>query len=99
MKAIPIKSIHFLKNNFELLFWIAAVITLYFLNDAGNAPSLCFFKFIGISWCPGCGIGHSIHSAMHFRFSESFRYHPLGMFALIIIFIRIKQLSFKKSDL
>ena len=80
-------------KHFEVTVWIIGMIILFFMN-VDNETSLCLFRFIGFTHCPGCGIGHAIHDALHFRFSSSFAHHPLGIPAVIIIFIRIKQLLF-----
>jgi len=97
MKKDPLHSKNFLNKlytNSELIFWTASLLYLFFLPFA-EGPSLCFFSLIGITFCPGCGIGHAIHDAFHFRFSESFRHHYFGIPALLVIIYRIKELSFK----
>ena len=83
-----------LLKHIELCFWITAIFLLFFMNAERNESSLCFFHWLGIDWCPGCGIGHSIHSALHLQFIQSLQQHPLGIVAVVIIFSRIKQLSF-----
>lgn len=88
-----------LTRHIELLFWMAAVLLLFFMNTEAGFDSFCFFNWMGIGFCPGCGIGHAIHSALHLQFITSFREHPLGIFAIIIIFNRIKQLSFPPKQL
>ncbi|MBW0178871.1 DUF2752 domain-containing protein [Sediminibacterium sp.] len=65
---------------------------LFFLPGYTEGQSLCVSTLLQLGKCPGCGIGHAIHDALHFRFSASFQHHPMGIFAVIIIFIRIKQL-------
>jgi hypothetical protein len=47
---------------------------------------------MGISWCPGCGIGHSIAYLLHGDVIKSFHTHFLGTFALLVIVYRIVQL-------
>lgn len=84
----------FIKSNLELVIWITALVCLYFLNVDGQ--SLCIFRFAGISWCPGCGLGHAIHAALHFQFVASFNEHPFGIPALLIIAHRIFQLISKQ---
>ncbi|MEP7165164.1 MAG: DUF2752 domain-containing protein [Ferruginibacter sp.] len=84
---------HLLKH-IELIFWISAGILLFFMDSNAGKDSICFFTRLGFDWCPGCGIGHSIHSVLHLQFTASFREHPFGIPAVIIIFNRIKQLSF-----
>lgn len=83
-----------LRTHFELLCWVSALVILFILPQNDQAASLCLFRFLGFTHCPGCGIGHSIHSALHGNFSISFHQHPLGMIAVIIIFNRIKQLVY-----
>jgi len=85
------------KQNIELLFWFAAIVLLFFLNSGDSQTSLCMFRWIGIEHCPGCGLGHSIHHALHARFAESFGEHLMGLPALIIIFHRITQLIYPKK--
>lgn len=86
-----------LQKHFELLFWVAALLLLFFMN-MGNENSLCFFRWIGLGWCPGDGIGHSMQSALHFQLGKSFQQHPLGIVGVMIIFNRIKQLSFTSKQ-
>ena len=85
-------ALKFVWKNLELFFWVAAMVLLFFMEPSAGHFTLCPIKNLGFSFCPGCGIGHSIHYALHFNFSESFAHHPLGIFAIIIIFSRIIKL-------
>lgn len=85
----------YLRNNFEATCWIVALTALYFMPENNNGFTLCPFHWLGFKYCPGCGIGHAIHYAMHFKFVTSFHSHPLGIAGLITILLRIKQLVFK----
>jgi hypothetical protein len=79
---------------FELAFWIIALIALAFTNPAGPPHfSLCPFKALGITWCPGCGIGHSISWLFHGSINNSWHAHWLGVPALVIILYRIYTLA------
>ena len=78
-------------QNFELFVWVTAVIILFFLPEKPG-QSLCIFKAIGFNRCPGCGIGTSMHHALHFKITQSFLDHPMGILGILIIFIRIIQL-------
>lgn len=95
--GIKIKNIFILirQQYLELAIWVIALCALYFMQATTVSKSLCFFSWMGIRQCPGCGIGHSINAALHLQFSNSFQYHPMGIIAIIIIFNRIKQLAFK----
>ncbi len=88
-----------LLKHMELCFWIAALFLLFFMNAGSAGQSLCFFHWLGITWCPGCGIGHSIHYALHLQFGASFQQHPIGIIAVGIILHRIKQLFFLPKQL
>jgi hypothetical protein len=53
--------------------------------ETSNDFSFCIFRMMGFSSCPGCGIGHSIHHALHFEWKESLQHHALGIPITIII--------------
>ena len=98
-KKVPItrQIANWLGCHFELLFWIAALVALFFLPQNQTTASLCPTTLLGLGHCPGCGIGHAIHYALHLQLSASFQQHPLGIFTVIIIFIRIKQLIYTQK--
>lgn len=77
------------KLNIELIFWLGALIWLFFDNPQENHFTLCPIKNLGFSFCPGCGIGHSISFLLHGNLKQSFDSHPLGIIALIVIIQRI----------
>ena len=91
-----------LKNlNIEALIWILALIYLFFVNTELHY-SFCLFKNLGIDFCPGCGLGRSIHYLMHFELMKSINTHPLGIFAFVILLHRIITLlipSFQNTKL
>ncbi|AYL99563.1 DUF2752 domain-containing protein [Mucilaginibacter celer] len=54
---------------------------------------LCPLKLMGISWCPGCGLGHSIIYLLHGDVAGSFNAHWLGIPATAVILNRIFVLT------
>ncbi|MCC8424435.1 DUF2752 domain-containing protein [Mucilaginibacter sp. UR6-11] len=48
---------------------------------------------MGITWCPGCGIGHAMSWLLHGDLIRSWRAHWLGVPALLIITYRIFTLG------
>jgi hypothetical protein len=78
--------------NIELIFWIGGLAYLAFMNPSETLFSLCPIKNLGVSFCPGCGLGHSISFLFHGQLKESFHHHPLGVFALAVILMRVFQL-------
>ena len=89
------RVVEFIKKNFELLFWVTALVLLFTMVPSSSHFTLCPLANLGFSFCPGCGIGHAVHHAMWLRFTASFAAHPLGIFALIIILFRIIKLILK----
>jgi len=84
----------FLKKNFELLFWIAAIIIFAFFTNPATAQhfSLCIFKALGFDACMGCGVGRAMSFALQGDFSASWQMHFMGIPALFIIFFRVGTL-------
>jgi hypothetical protein len=82
-----------LRRYFELAFWILALILLAVMPPTADPHySVCLFKMLGINFCPGCGLGHSISFLFHGNIQASLSSHPLGIFAVIIILSRIFKL-------
>ncbi|WP_366483589.1 DUF2752 domain-containing protein [Cyclobacterium sp.] len=79
----------------ELMTWTLALLGIYFFGSASDHHfSLCPLDNLGFSWCPGCGLGRSLHHLMHGEFLVSWQFHPLGVFALIVILWRLVDLIF-----
>jgi hypothetical protein len=77
-------------TNLEAVIWITALFYLAINYPVGdNHFSICPIKGLGFSFCPGCGLGESISHLFRFKISQSFRCHPLGIFALPILIYRI----------
>ncbi|MFD0832673.1 DUF2752 domain-containing protein [Mucilaginibacter boryungensis] len=83
----------FIKTNFELLFWIAALIALAFSDPAQPHFVLCPFRRMGITWCPGCGIGHAISYLFRGNISASFHAHWFGIPVLGVLLWRVYTLA------
>jgi len=61
--------------------------------DTPGNQSFCLLKHLGFSWCPGCGMGHSINYLLHGQWMASLKSHPLGPFAVIMLIYRTIQLG------
>jgi len=85
----------FRKKYLELGCWIIAMVLLATMPP-GTDPhySFCVFKLLGFKYCPGCGLGHSISYLFHGNLSASLNAHPLGVFAVPVIFYRIYSLIY-----
>lgn len=77
----------------EALLWTGVILAVYILDPvAPGRVDLCLFHRLGLGVCPGCGLGGSIHHLLHGDLGESWRLHPLGMPALLIIAARAVRL-------
>ena len=87
---------HFKRINPELFIWPIALIGLWISSFYQESQfSLCPLYNLGFENCPGCGIGRSIGHLLHGEIAISWRHHPLGVFAVLVILHRIYQLTIK----
>jgi hypothetical protein len=90
-------TIKFISKYFELLFWTAALLALAMTDPANKVHfSLCPLKAMGITWCPGCGLGHAISWLFRGDIRNSWHAHWLGVPALAVILYRIYDLSHQR---
>lgn len=81
----------------ELIIWVL-VLTLLGLAkpvspDSGQHFTFCPLANLGLTWCPGCGLGRSVTQFLHGHIRESLHYHWLGIPAVFIIMYRIMTLG------
>jgi hypothetical protein len=89
----------YMASFFELSVWVTGLIYLALINPAEQIHfSICIFKWMGFSFCPGCGLGHSVSWLFHGDFIQSFQAHPLGVFAVAILLFRIFTLTKNSFD-
>ncbi|HKK45489.1 MAG TPA: DUF2752 domain-containing protein [Balneolaceae bacterium] len=91
-------KIHYwFKNYFEITAFSVGLILLAFMNPhAANGPDLCLFRQVGLPFCPGDGLGHSIAYTFHGEFINAMKANMLGPFSILILSGRIIQLLYKK---
>ena len=81
--------VYYFHRYFELAIWIVGLFLLATMSPENDHASLCPFNAMGLSFCPGCGLGHSISWLFRGEFNLSFQTHPLGWFAVIMLLFRI----------
>jgi hypothetical protein len=75
---------------FEASVWILGLTYLLLIHSPGDTHfTICPLANLGIDFCPGCGLGNSISYLFKGDFISSFAAHPLGIFALIVLTLRI----------
>jgi hypothetical protein len=73
--------------------WITALAILAIVNIESTHFTICPFNNLGIDFCPGCGLGRSIHHFIRLDFIKSFNIHPLGGIAFLVLLYRILLLA------
>ena len=82
-----------IKGHIELQSWCVALLLPWFVDPYNTHHfSFCLFKSLGMSSCPGCGIGRSIAYLYRGEFLLSFQSHWLGMVTVVLLLHRIIHL-------
>lgn len=79
----------FIHKHLEWVVFACGLILLGFMSPENTGISFCFFDFIGIEFCPGEGLGHSISYTFRGDFSSAMEAHLAGPAAIIILSARI----------
>jgi hypothetical protein len=77
----------------EFVFWILALVLLANADPHAHHFTICPLANMGLTWCPGCGLGRSISSLFNGDISASLAHHWFGLPALLLIAYRIYQLG------
>lgn len=80
----------FFAHNLEAFIWITAII--YFALTpvhSGVHFTICPLSLAGFEHCPGCGLGRSMILLLHGYVADSFKMHPLAIFALGVLMARV----------
>lgn len=75
-------------------FFSLTILALIDINE-GSHFTICPLSGLGFEFCPGCGLGKSIHHLINLNFSDSFQAHPLGAAAFLILLHRIILLTLR----
>jgi hypothetical protein len=87
---------HLFRKYFEILAFSVGLILLALMDpNAAAGPDLCLFEQLGISFCPGDGLGHSISYIFRGDFSNALKANMLGPLAVVILSSRIVYLISK----
>ncbi len=76
----------------EAVVWLSGFVVLALLSPYREHYSFCLFHNLGITFCPGCGLGRSISYLLHGDIGSSLRTHLLGIPATAILASRIMVL-------
>lgn len=87
------------KKHFEWLAFAGALILMASIDPYSYKTSWCLFDLVGIEFCPGEGLGHSIAFLFRGEFTSSLNANLMGPFAVVILTGRILSIwnSFFKN--
>ncbi|HEX8039080.1 MAG TPA: DUF2752 domain-containing protein [Chryseosolibacter sp.] len=78
---------------FEAFCWLTGLLALACMDTSRTHFTLCPLRNAGFDFCPGCGLGRSVSLLFHGEISASLHAHPLGIFAVIVLSLRIINLT------
>lgn len=77
----------------EAYFWAAGLLAMAAMDPTGEYLfSLCPLDALGLSICPGCGLGHAVAYLARGEVVASFHAHPLGGPAVLVLLHHIARL-------
>lgn len=89
----------YFRKYFEVIAFSTGLVLLALMDPhAASGPSFCLFDQLGVPFCPGEGLGHSIAFIFRGEFSNALQANILGPFALVILGARIIHLLIKNHN-
>ena len=81
----------------EALLWLAGLVSVAVADPhAEGLLSICPFdalgSWVGLSFCPGCGLGHAVGFLVRGHFVESLTAHPLAIPAVLTLTLHVRRL-------
>lgn len=82
----------FIKPHIEWVAFFIGLVLMASMNPYETGETFCLFERIGISFCPGKGLGHSIAFLFRGEFTQALHANMLGPVAVIILSLRIMSI-------
>jgi|AntRauTorcE11898_2_1112593.scaffolds.fasta_scaffold46642_2 hypothetical protein len=79
----------FIRKHLEWMVFGIGILLLGLMSPENTGTSFCFFEWIGIGFCPGEGLGHSISYTFRGNFTAAIQAHFAGPFAVAILGSRV----------
>ena len=92
------------RGKVEALFWFSGLLAIAVGDPHSEGLfSVCPFdavgSWVGLSFCPGCGLGHAVGFLVRGQLAESLTAHPLAIPAVLTLTLHIRRLlSGPRSD-
>lgn len=79
----------FIKKHIEWIAFLFGLILMASMDPYSQGVDLCLFDALGLSFCPGDGLGHSIAFLFRGELINSVQANLMGPFAVVVLSIRI----------
>lgn len=79
----------FFKKHFEWMAFFFGLLLMASMNPGETGLSFCIFDRVGIPFCPGEGLGHSIAFIFRGEFKEALEANLMGPAAVVLLSARI----------
>lgn len=87
---------HIFKYYFEILAFSIGLVLLATMDpETASGPGFCILERLGVTFCPGDGLGHSIAYIFQGEIYNALETNVFGPLAIIVLGGRIVQLLFK----
>lgn len=80
-----------IKPHIEWFIFLSGLILMGTMDPTIQSTSFCFFDLIGIEFCPGEGLGHSIAWIFRGEFKNALEANLFGPLAVAVLSLRILQ--------
>ena len=76
-------------THFEWMALATGLFLMALMDPSVDASSWCLFERLGVYFCPGEGLGHSIAYLFRGELAEAWKAHPVGPLAVAVMGGRI----------
>jgi hypothetical protein len=77
----------------EAFIWTVGLAAMAWTDPAAEGfIDGCLFKWLGVTWCPGCGLGHAVAYLFRGEVAQSLAAHPLGVVTVVVLVGHIGRL-------
>lgn len=81
-----------LKPHIEWIAFFLGLLLMASMNPYETGETFCLLERLGVSFCPGKGLGHSIAFLFRGEFTQALQANMLGPAAVIILTFRIMSI-------
>lgn len=94
MKTQPFRDIAVSNRSaVEAAVWTGGLLLMAIADPTREALfEICILKLVGLTWCPGCGLGHAVGFLARGQFAEAMMSHPLVIPVVAVLLTRVGSL-------